>query len=246
MSGAPTRLLVQGHSGRMGQTIARFAPEFDCAVTATVGRGDDLRAVSQEWDVAVDFSIWEATAALADTCAHSGKALVIGTTGHSSAARAEITKSSSGIAVVWSGNFSVGVNLLFHLTRKAASSLPLEYNPEIVEMHHKHKRDAPSGTAEHLIDIVREERGLAGDLVRHGRHGIPGERPAAEIGVHALRGGDTVGEHTVYFAGSGERLELRHIATDRAIFGQGALRAAKWVLGRSPGIYTMTDVLGLE
>ena len=147
---------------------------------------------------------------------------------------------------VWAGNFSVGVNLLFALTRRAAAVLGADYDAEIIEMHHRYKKDAPSGTAARLLEIIIEERKLTANAVRHGRSGITGERKPAEIGMHALRGGDVVGDHTVLFAALGERLELTHKASDRAVFARGALLAAQWVIKQKPGVYDMQDVLGLK
>ena len=138
------------------------------------------------------------------------------------------------------------MNLLFALTRRAAAVLGSDYDAEVVEMHHRFKKDAPSGTAARLLEIILEERKLNPDALRHGRQGITGERKPTEIGIHALRGGDVVGDHTVMFATLGERIELTHKAGDRAIFAQGALRAAQWVVTQPPGVYDMQDVLGLK
>jgi 4-hydroxy-tetrahydrodipicolinate reductase len=149
--------------------------------------------------------------------------------------------------MVWSANFSTGVNALFWLTRKAAEILGPGFDVEVVEMHHRHKQDAPSGTAKTLVEILAEVRQVqAEESARHGRHGLTGARTAEEIGVHALRGGDVVGDHTVVFAGLGERVELGHRASNRETFAQGALRAAVWLNGRAPGLYSMQDVLGLR
>ena len=147
---------------------------------------------------------------------------------------------------MWAGNFSVGVNLLFALTREATRILGPDYDAEVIEMHHRFKKDAPSGTAARLLEIILEERKLRNDSLRHGLQGITGERQPTEVGVHALRGGDVVGDHTVMFAALGERIELTHKASDRAIFAQGALRAAQWVVTQPPGVYDMQDVLGLK
>ena len=147
---------------------------------------------------------------------------------------------------VWAGNFSVGVNLLFALTRRAAAVLGSDFDTEVIEMHHRFKKDAPSGTAARLLEIILEERKLSADSLRHGRSGLTGERRPTEVGVHALRGGDVVGDHTVLFAALGERLELTHKAGDRAIFARGAIRAAQWVAKQKPGVYDMQDVLGLK
>jgi 4-hydroxy-tetrahydrodipicolinate reductase len=139
----------------------------------------------------------------------------------------------------------VGVNLLFALTRRASAVLGSDYDAEVVEMHHRFKKDAPSGTAARLLEIILEERKLERNALRHGREGITGERTPTEVGMHALRGGDVVGDHTVIFAALGERLELTHKASDRSIFARGALRAAHWVITQKPGVYDMQDVLGL-
>jgi 4-hydroxy-tetrahydrodipicolinate reductase len=149
--------------------------------------------------------------------------------------------------MVWSSNFSTGVNALFWLTRQAAEILGPDYDLEIVEMHHRLKKDAPSGTAKTLAQILAEVRQQQLDkVVRHGREGMVGERTASEIGVHSVRGGDVVGDHTVIFATTGERLELTHKASSRETFAGGALRAALWVIGKAPGLYDMQDVLGLK
>lgn len=147
---------------------------------------------------------------------------------------------------VWAGNFSVGVNLMFALTRRAAAALGSDYDAEVVEMHHRFKKDAPSGTAARLLEIILAERQLDARALRHGRQGISGERPPTEVGIHSLRGGDVVGDHTVMFATLGERFELTHKATDRSIFAKGAVRAAQWIVDRAPGVYDMQDVLGLK
>jgi 4-hydroxy-tetrahydrodipicolinate reductase len=151
------------------------------------------------------------------------------------------------IPMVWSANFSTGVNALFWLTRKAAEILGPGFDLEIVEMHHRLKKDAPSGTAVALAQILAEARRQSLDkTARHGRHGLVGERTAAEIGIHSIRGGDVVGDHTVIFAAEGERLELTHKASSRDTFAFGALRAAQWVVSQKPGLYDMQDVLGLK
>jgi 4-hydroxy-tetrahydrodipicolinate reductase len=140
----------------------------------------------------------------------------------------------------------VGVNLLYALTRKAAKTLGDDYDVEIVEMHHRMKKDAPSGTAARLLEIILEERKLDRAAARHGRQGITGARTRGEVGVHSLRGGDVIGDHTVMFSGTGERIELTHRASDRAVFARGALRAAQWVKAQMPGVYDMQAVLGLD
>jgi 4-hydroxy-tetrahydrodipicolinate reductase len=171
----------------------------------------------------------------------------VGTTGHSEAGRAQITGVKDQIPIVLASNFSTGVNTLFWLTRKAAEILGPEFDLEIVEMHHRLKKDAPSGTAATLAEILADVRQLQlKQSLRHGRSGIVGERTATEIGMHSLRGGDVVGDHTVVFATNGERVELTHKASSRDTFANGALRAARWVVGQKPGLYDMQDVLGLK
>jgi 4-hydroxy-tetrahydrodipicolinate reductase len=239
--------MLNGARGRMGRAIASIADEKDCRIVAGVDLGDDPAAVIDDCDVVIDFSLQEATLPVAKLTAERGKPIVIGTTGQSAEDREAITALSSRIPMVWAGNFSTGVNLLFYLTQKAAEVLDAEsdFDPEVIEMHHRHKKDAPSGTAERLLEILKESRSLGDADVAHGRQGITGERPTTQIGSHALRGGDVVGDHLVMFAGIGERLELTHRATDRVIFAAGALRAAKWAVSQPAGLYSMQDVLGL-
>ncbi len=240
------RILINGAKGRMGQAIAAAAPELGLTVGAAVDVGDDLGRALDSADVIVDFSSHHATRAVLELAATRRKAVVIGTTGHSAAARAELLALAAKVPCVWAGNFSVGVNLLFALTRRAAAVLGSDYDAEVVEMHHRFKKDAPSGTAARLLEIILEERKLTAAALRHGRQGITGERTPFEVGIHALRGGDVVGDHTVIFAALGERLELSHKASDRGIFARGALRAAQWVATQPPGVYDMQDVLGLK
>jgi 4-hydroxy-tetrahydrodipicolinate reductase len=173
--------------------------------------------------------------------------LVIGTTGHTDTDTYEIKKIIHPIPVVWASNFSSGVNTLFWLTRKAAEILGPDFDLEVVEMHHRLKKDAPSGTAKTLAEILANVRKLRlEEVARHGRAGLVGERTASEIGIHSLRGGDVVGDHTVIFASTGERVELTHRASSRETFANGALRAAQWLTKQKPGLYTMQDVLGLK
>ena len=173
---------------------------------------------------------------------------MIGTTGHTAEEKAAITAAIKGLPVVWAGNYSVGVTLLNALVRQAARSLADagRWDVEVLEMHHRLKKDAPSGTAETLLKILLEERQLAKEALKHGRDGLVGERPLDEIGVHAIRGGDVVGDHTVLFAAEGERLELTHKASNREIFARGAVRAARWLKSQPAGLYGMEDVLGLK
>jgi 4-hydroxy-tetrahydrodipicolinate reductase len=243
-----TKLIITGSKGRMGQTLIACALKHpNLQVVGQVDQGDDLRSVLEKGEVVIDFSSSDATLALATLCAKHHKAMVIGTTGHSKPERAKIAKLSSQIPIVWSSNFSTGVNALFWLTRKAAEILGTGFDLEIVEMHHRLKRDAPSGTAKALAEILAEIRQQQLEKVlRPGRSGIVGERTSEEIGIHSIRGGDVVGDHAVIFAGLGERIELTHKASSRETFANGALRAAQWVVKQKPGLYDMQDVLGLR
>ena len=216
-------------------------------IVGQIDQGDDLRSVIGQGDVVIDFSSHSATPDIAALCAEHKKAMVIGTTGHSEEGKSQIANCQSQIPIVLSSNFSTGVNTLFWLTRKAAEILGPGFDLEIVEMHHRLKRDAPSGTAKTLAEILAAVRKQQLDKVaRHGRAGIVGERTAEEIGMHSVRGGDVVGDHTVIFAGVGERVELTHKASTRETFANGALRAAQWVVKQKPGLYDMQDVLGLK
>jgi 4-hydroxy-tetrahydrodipicolinate reductase len=242
----PLSILLNGARGRMGAAVAAAAADLDARIGAAIDIGDDPAAAAGSCDVIVDFSSPGATRALLELAVSMKKPIVIGTTGHSPEEKKGLLELAARVPCVWTGNFSVGVNLLFALARRAARVLGPAYDAEIVEMHHRLKRDAPSGTAERLIEIILEERKLGPSALRHGRKGITGPRKAEELGVHSLRGGDVVGDHTVLFAGPGERIELAHKAGDRAIFARGALRAAHWIVGRKPGVYDMQDVLGLK
>jgi 4-hydroxy-tetrahydrodipicolinate reductase len=218
----------------MGQTLVACAKNFrEVQIGAQIDMGDDLPAAVAQGDVVVDFSSHTATADIAGLCARHKKAMVIGTTGHTNAERNEILKFKTKIPMVWTANFSTGVNTLFWLTRKAAEILGPDFDLEITEMHHRMKMDAEV-RKQHLDKVAR-----------HGRLGI-GERAPGEIGVHSLRGGDVVGDHTVIFAANGERIELTHKASSRDTFANGALRAAIWVAKQKPGLYDMQDVLGLK
>jgi len=223
----PVRVLLVGAKGRMGQAIAAAAEGANAVIAAALDQGDDLGKEIGACDVVVDFSHSSATNAICRVCLRASKPLVVGTTGHSDDERALLEKTAKSLPVVFSPNFSVGVNALFWLTRKAAEMLGQDFDLEIVETHHRLKKDAPSGTARKLAEILCEVRKLDySKNVAHGREGLIGERPAAEIGVHSIRGGDVVGDHTVTFAGRGERLELTHKASSRETFAAGALRAA--------------------
>lgn len=248
MNTPPLRLMILGARGRMGQTlIACAANDPALTVTAEIDAEDDFAAALSGCDAVIDFSHATVTAEIAAACAESGKVLVIGTTGHDDTQRQAINAAAQRIPVVFAPNYSVGVNTLFWLTRKAATILGPAFDLEVVEMHHRLKKDAPSGTARRLAEILTEVRELSyADDVAHGRKGMVGERPSDEIGMHAIRGGDVVGDHTVIFANTGERVELTHKASSRDTFANGALRAAKWAATQSAGIYDMQDVLGLH
>ncbi len=239
---------INGSRGRMGQALIACAKEFsDIAVVATSDVGDDFAAALATSDVCIDFSHHSALAGVLAACVAGGKTLVIGTTGISDAGVAKIRDASRSIAIVYSGNYSTGVNTLLWLTRKAAEILGPSFDLEVLETHHRMKKDAPSGTAKMLAETLAEVRELQyNDDVRHGRVGDVGARTQREIGMHAIRGGDVVGDHTVIFATLGERVELTHKASSRDIFARGALRAAQWAHGKSPGLYDMRDVLGLK
>ena len=243
-----TKLIITGSNGRMGHALVACAAHHpEVQIVGQIDQGDDLGSVIGLGDVVIDFSSHSATPGIATLCAAHKKAMVVGTTGHSDEGKRQIANCQSQIPIVLSSNFSTGVNTLFWLTRKAAEILGPGFDLEIVEMHHRLKRDAPSGTARTLAEILAGVRQQQFDqVVRHGRAGIVGERTAEEIGVHSLRGGDVVGDHTVIFAGVGERLDLTHRASTRETFANGALRAAQWVVPQKPGLYDMQDVLGLK
>jgi 4-hydroxy-tetrahydrodipicolinate reductase len=271
-SEAPSvRVAVTGVAGRMGRTLVEAIDARDgCVLAAAVerpgstlvgadagevaglgGRGvvisGDLAEVIEAVDVVVDFTTPAATAAHAAICAQAGCAAVIGTTGLDAAALGALDAAAVDVPVVWAPNFSVGVNLSLQLLRLAAAVLGDDADVEIVEMHHRHKVDAPSGTALRMGEVVAEALGrdLAA-VAEHGRSGLAGARARAAIGFHALRGGDVVGDHTVVFASEGERIEISHRASNRMTFAAGAIRAAVWAAGRAPGRYGMDDVLGLS
>ena len=271
---APRKVLLLGAAGRMGQAIVRIldsgevpglalAAAIDRADSPLAGRdvgsaagaralgipvaGDLQAALATRPDVAIDFSFHAASAAAAPALAAAGVPWVVGTTGLDDAEKAAIARAAEKIPVVLASNMSLGVNLLFALVEQAARALRGRgYDCEIVERHHRRKKDAPSGTALFLGEAAA--RGFGWDLkdvAVDGRSGLPGERPAKEIGFHAVRGGDIVGDHTVLFAADGECLELSHRATSRDTLARGALRAAVWLPGRAPALYGMGDVLGL-
>jgi 4-hydroxy-tetrahydrodipicolinate reductase len=264
------RLIVAGAGGRMGRTLVRAIAETDGVVLAgalederspLIGQNSgELAGIGQNncrltadadaelahADGVVDFTVPGATVALAAAVAKAGKIHVAGTTGLSAADEASLKDAAKGAVIVHSGNMSLGVNLLAALVKRVAKTLDAAFDIEILEMHHKAKVDAPSGTALLLGKAAASGRGieLSGHSAR-GRDGITGARKVGDIGFAALRGGSVVGEHSVIFAGPAERLELTHKAEDRMIFARGALHAALWARGQKPGLYSMADVLGL-
>jgi 4-hydroxy-tetrahydrodipicolinate reductase len=204
--------------------------------------GDDIARVGQvRADVVIDFSSPSATLKLAPVAAAAGSALVSGTTGLGEDGRSALRLAAERIPVLWEPNMSVGVHLLSELVARAVGALA-DWDVEIVETHHRAKADAPSGTALRLAEVAQSARPTATRWV-YGRQGKPGERGSEEIGIHAVRGGDIVGDHAVHLLGAGERLELLHAATSRDVFAHGALRAARWIAGQPPGRYGLKDVL---
>jgi 4-hydroxy-tetrahydrodipicolinate reductase len=222
------RVALIGARGRMGQTILDLAasdPKID--IVAQCDFGDAVDAAMKDCDVAIDFSNASAIEEVCRAASQHQKALVIGTTGHSPEQRQLIGRTAKSLPIVFASNFSVGVNALFALSRRAAEILGSEFKPEIVETHHTQKKDAPSGTAKTLGDILKAE--------------LKTDTP-----IQSIREGDVVGEHSVTFVGPGERLELTHRAGSREIFARGALRASEWVVGKPAGLYSMQDVLGIS
>ena len=227
MKNSPVGVVVIGAAGRMGKTVvdlARNDPEVQIAALCDLG--DSIEPAMKSCDVAIDFSQANSIDEICRAALQHGKSLVIGTTGHSQHQRKTLEDTSHSVPIVLASNFSVGVNALFWLTQKAAELLGSDFNPEIVETHHKMKKDAPSGTAKTLAEVLK----------------AAGNR---EIPIQSIREGDVIGEHTVIFTGPGEGLELTHRAANRGIFAAGALRAAKWIINKPPGLYSMQDVLGL-
>jgi len=252
------RVAVTGIAGRMGKALREAIEARDDVVLAAAVERQGHELIGQKLDgvrvrdwveealgdveAVIDFSASDATARYAEQAAVEGVAFVSGTTGLDDQARAALKRASERIPVLWSPNMSVGVNLLFRLVELAARALGPDFDPEVIEIHHRFKVDAPSGTALRLAEILRDVR--QANLI-FGREGAAGARPKNEVGVHAVRAGDVVGEHTVLFAALGERLELIHRAQSRATFAEGALRAARAMATRPPGLYTMADVLDL-
>jgi len=252
------KVAIAGANGRMGRTLIegvlaepalKLAAALDVAGKEVQGMAitADVKAAVAACDVLVDFTRPEGTLSHLRACVQARKKMVIGTTGFSENDKAEIAKAGKEIAIVMSPNFAIGVNVVFKLAETAAAALGDAYDVEIIEAHHRHKVDAPSGTALKLGEVVAGalKRNLAKDA-QHGRQGDTGERPPKQIGFHAIRGGDIVGEHTVVFAGIGERVEVAVRSQSRMTYAAGALRAALWLENRGPGLYDMADVLGLK
>ena len=259
------RVAINGAAGRMGRELVLLAhedeelelvaaieaagsPSIGTDAGAVAGAGELGIAVTDVLaagaDVLIDFSTPDGTAACLDACRKSGTAMVIGTTGCSAEQRDALTAASADIPILIAPNMSVGTNVVFSVAAELARLLGPEYDIEIVEAHHRFKKDAPSGTALRIAEGIAEATGrdIEKDVV-YGRGPGDGPRKDGQIGIHAIRGGDVVGEHTITFATLGERVELKHVAQSRQIFARGALRAAKWLADRGPGLYSMADVL---
>lgn len=251
-SGRMGRAVIDAAAGRRDVTIVSAAdrpdaPGLGAEVVAGVTVTADLGAALDACDAYVDFTIPAGTRAAAEAAVARRRAAVIGTTGFGPADQAAIDALAAVAPVVVAANFSLGVNLVLGLVQTAARALGPDWDAEVVETHHRAKRDAPSGTALAIARAIAAGHGVAYESVaRHGRDGDVGARPRGEIGVAAVRGGDVVGEHTAYFFGPAERIEISHRASSRAIFAAGALHAAAWVVGKPPGRYDMLDVLGLR
>ncbi len=266
------RVAVAGAAGRMGRNLIRAVQETDgLRLTAATDRpggsfigldagevagigpvgvtiADDLASVVNDFDVVIDFTRPEATLNHLDICRRHGRKLVIGTTGFDEAGLEAIRAAAQETAIVFAPNMSVGVNLVLKLLQLAASVLdPEQYDIEVIEAHHRHKVDAPSGTALRMGEVVAETLGWdLREVAVYGREGITGERPHRQIGFETIRAGDIVGEHTVMFATEGERVEITHKASSRMTFAKGAARACLWLRDRTTGLYDMQDVLGFK
>lgn len=241
------KVAIVGAAGRMGRMLTQLAEadeNLEISAKVDVAAGFDA-AWPAGTEAVVDFSFHAAVAANVERAAAEGVAYVVGTTGLTADEQARVDACAARIPIVQAANYSLGVNLLLALVRQAARVLGPQYDVEIAEMHHRHKKDAPSGTALMLAQAAAEGRGVRlEDVACYGRKGLVGERPEGEIALHALRGGSVVGDHVVMFAGDVERVEIVHRAQGREAFAAGALRAAAWAAGRRPGKYDMRDVLG--
>ena len=243
------KIAIVGAAGRMGEMLCALAEGTDLEVVSKVDVAEGYdKTWSDDVEGVIDFSYHTAVPAAVEKAAEKGIAYVIGTTGLTADEQKAVDAAAKKIPVVQSGNYSLGVNLLLELVKNAAQVLGPEYDIEVTEMHHRHKKDAPSGTALMLARAAAQGRGKReerrGFEFTYGRQGDIGERPVGEIAIHALRGGSVVGDHTVMFAGEVERVELTHKAQGREAFAAGALKALKWAAGRKPGVYNMRDVLG--
>jgi 4-hydroxy-tetrahydrodipicolinate reductase len=269
---SPIRVVVTGIAGRMGSTLARMVHEAkgmalvgateqrgspvvggDAGSAAGLGRlgvnvAEDLGAAlsSGSPNVVIDFTSAAASVEHARICADRGVALVVGSTGFTPESKAALARHARSVPIVVSPNMSIGMNLVIRAAAELAQRLGEGFDVEIVEAHHRLKKDAPSGTALRLAEEIARATGRGSEDFRMARQGQVGERTPREIGIQAVRGGDVVGDHTVYFLGHGERVELAHRANSRDQFARGALRAARWIVGRAPGQYDMEDVLGLK
>lgn len=266
-----TKIAVTGAAGKMGRTLIQTITETegleiaaaierpglsiigtDAGQLAGVGHlnipvTDQLALVCEDFDVLIDFTIATATVENMEICARFGRKMIIGTTGLTGKEKGRLTELVADMAVVFASNFSVGINAAFRLVEVAAQIFGDTVDIEILEAHHRHKADAPSGTALTMGEIIADSLGRdLKDIAVYGREGHTGERARNTIGFHSLRAGDIVGEHTVVFTGLGERLEITHRAQSRVNFAEGAVRAASWVMGREKGLYDMRDVLGLK
>jgi len=229
MKKLPVRVLLIGAAGRMGQTVRDLAStDSEIEIVAQCDLEDPIQPAMKNCDVAIDFSHAAAIDEICRAALDDRKPLVIGTTGYSQEQRQMIGDAAKSLPIVLASNFSVGVNVLFFLTHKAAELLGHDFHPEIIETHHEMKKDAPSGTAKTLAEVLKTAQKIE-----------------SKIPIQSIREGDVVGEHTVIFSGPAERLELRHRAASREIFARGALRSAKWIMGKPPRLYSMQDVLGL-
>ena len=266
------KIAILGAAGRMGQNLLRCASKLNgCNIVAAIERPDhpaiaaqvkeitgirsdalpDTLCFSDDWSedagAVIDFTFHTCVIGNLENAVANGQAYVLGTTGLSEQEKLAVHAAAAQIPIVWAPNMSLGVNLLLELVRRSAAILGPDYDAEIVEMHHRLKKDAPSGTALGLAEALAEGRGVdLKEVACYGREGITGERPRGEIGIHALRGGSVVGDHTVMFVADEERIEITHKANSRDAFATGALRAALWLEGRKPGLYNMRHVLGFE
>ena len=265
-------IAILGAAGRMGQNLLRCACKLNgCEIVAAIERPDhpaigsrvkevtgirstclaDTLCFVDDWpedaEVVIDFTFHTSVVENLENAVANGQAYVLGTTGLTDEEKQAVSAASEQVPLVWAPNMSLGVNLLIELVRRSASILGPDYDAEIVELHHRLKKDAPSGTALGLAEALADGRGVKlSEVACYGREGITGERPLGEIGIHALRGGAVVGDHTVMFVADEERIEITHKAYSREAFASGALRAALWLKGRKPGLYSMRHVLGFE